>query len=155
MSLSSASPYRDDLTNYNLNVNKNAQSPTDYYTTRSNTTYTPSPQNWRSVPFYTVLMDKFADGDPSNNQFFGSHYEWDWRETQLRFGGDLKGLVTKLDYIKGMGMKGIYLSGTIFVNMIWQADSTLFSFLLKSISYILFRLFTSRLLRLGPSLGCH
>jgi alpha-1,3-glucan synthase len=69
-------------------------------------------------------MDKFADGDPSNNQFFDSPFEWDWRETQLRFGGDLKGLATKLDYIQGMGIKGIYLSGTIFINMIWQADST-------------------------------
>jgi len=124
-SLSSASPYRDDLVSYNLNVNQNAQSPTDYYTNRTNTTYTPSPTNWRSVPFYTILLDKFADGDPSNNQFFGSHYEWDWRETQLRFGGDLKGLTSKLDYIQGMGIQGLYLSGTIFINMIWQADSTL------------------------------
>lgn len=137
--LSYASPYRDDLTAYNLNVNQNAQDPTQYATTRSNKTYTPSPQNWRSIPFYTVLMDKFADGDPSNNQFFNSRYEWDWRETQLRFGGDLKGLTTKLDYIQGMGMKGIYLSGTIFINMIWQADSTItiFPFLLP------FLLFTS------------
>ncbi|KAJ8584921.1 glycoside hydrolase family 13/glycosyltransferase family 5 protein [Rhizopogon salebrosus TDB-379] len=122
-SLVAASPYREDLTNYNLNVNPSAQSPTDYYTTRSNTTYTPSPPNWRAIPFYTILMDKFADGDPSNNQFFDSPFEWDWRETQLRFGGDLKGLATKLDYIQSMGIKGIYLSGTIFINMIWQADS--------------------------------
>ncbi|KAF8843644.1 glycoside hydrolase family 13/glycosyltransferase family 5 protein [Paxillus ammoniavirescens] len=120
---STASPYRPDLTAYNLNVNQNAQSPTEYYSTRTNTTYTPSPQNWRAVPFYTILLDKFADGDPSNNQFFGSEYEWDWRETQLRFGGDLKGLASKLDYIQGMGIKGLYLSGTIFLNMIWQADS--------------------------------
>ncbi|KAG1859045.1 glycoside hydrolase family 13/glycosyltransferase family 5 protein [Suillus tomentosus] len=118
-----ASPYRPDLTLYNLNVNQSTQSPTYYSTTRSNTTYTPSPQNWRSIPMYTVLMDKFADGDPSNNQFFNSPYEWDWRETQLRFGGDLKGLISKLDYIQGMGVKAIYLSGTIFLNMIWQADS--------------------------------
>ncbi|KAG2151025.1 glycoside hydrolase family 13/glycosyltransferase family 5 protein [Suillus bovinus] len=118
-----ASPYRPDLTSYNLNVNQSAQSATDYSTTRSNTTYTPSPQNWRSIPMYTVLMDKFADGDPSNNQFFNSPHEWDWRETQLRFGGDLKGLISKLDYIQGMGVKAIYLSGTIFLNMIWQADS--------------------------------
>ncbi|KAH7889233.1 glycoside hydrolase family 13/glycosyltransferase family 5 protein [Phlebopus sp. FC_14] len=120
---SRASPYRADLAAWNLNVNQNAQDPTQYYTTRANTTYTPSPENWRAIPFYTILMDKFADGDPSNNQFFGSDFEWDWRETQLRFGGDLKGLASKLDYIQGMGVKAIYLSGTIFLNMIWQADS--------------------------------
>lgn len=123
-----ASPYRPDLVQYNLNINQNAQDPTQYYTNRSNTTYTPSPQNWRAIPFYSVLMDKFADGDPSNNQFFDSMYEWDWRETQLRYGGDLKGLTSKLDYIQGMGVKGIYLSGTIFINMVWQADSPSISF---------------------------
>ncbi|KAF8550287.1 glycoside hydrolase family 13/glycosyltransferase family 5 protein [Imleria badia] len=121
--LAVASPYNPNLVQYNLNLNQNAQDPTQYYSNRSNTTYTPSPQNWRAIPFYTILLDKFADGDPSNNQFFDSMYEWDWRETQLRFGGDLKGLASKLDYIQGMGIKGIYLSGTIFLNMIWQADS--------------------------------
>lgn len=118
-----ASPYNPSLVQYNLNINQNAQDPTEYYTNRSNTTYTPSPENWRAVPVYTVLLDKFADGDPANNQYFNSMYEWDWRETQLRFGGDLSGLITKLDYIQGMGIKCIYISGTIFLNMIWQADS--------------------------------
>ncbi|KAI9466337.1 glycoside hydrolase family 13 and glycosyltransferase family 5 protein [Lactarius psammicola] len=118
-----ASPYRDDLVQYNLNTNQNAQSPLDYQTSRANTTYTPSPSNWRSIPFYTILMDKFADGDPSNNDFFGTTFEYDWRETQLRAGGDLKGLVSKLDYLLGMGVKGIFISGTPFLNMLWQADS--------------------------------
>lgn len=118
-----SSPYRPDLVQYNFNVNQDASDPTQYHSSRTNTTYTPSPQNWRAVPIYTVLMDKFADGDPSNNDYFGTMYEWDWRETQLRFGGDIKGLASKLDYIQGMGMQAIYLSGTIFLNMIWQADS--------------------------------
>ncbi|KAJ3985674.1 modular protein with glycoside hydrolase family 13 and glycosyltransferase family 5 domains [Lentinula detonsa] len=118
-----ASPYRDDLTAWNLNTNKDTTDPTQYSTTRSNTTYTPSPDNWRSLPVYTVLLDKWADGDPSNNDYFGTMYEWDYRETQLRFGGDLKGLVARLDYLKGMGIKVIYISGTPFLNMLWQADS--------------------------------
>ncbi|KIK71072.1 glycosyltransferase family 5 protein [Collybiopsis luxurians FD-317 M1] len=119
----SASPYRDDLTAWNLNTNKDATDPTQYSTTRSNTTYTLSPPNWRSLPVYTILLDKWADGDPSNNDYFGTMYEWDYRETQLRFGGDLKGLVARLDYLQGMGIKVIYISGTPFLNMIWQADS--------------------------------
>ena len=121
--LARASPYRDDLTQYNLNVNQNAASPTEYKASRPNTTYTPSPTNWRSIPFYTILMDKFADGDPSNDDYFGTMFESDWRETQLRSGGDLKGLVSKLDYIQGMGVQGIFISGTPFLNMLWQADS--------------------------------
>lgn len=153
--LASASPYRPDLVQYNLNLNQNAQDPTQYFTNRSNTTYTPSPDNWRAVPFYTVLLDKFADGDPSNNQFFGSMYEWDWRETQLRFGGDIKGLASKLDYIQGMGIKGLYLSGTIFINMIWQADSPSSSPCPYLALTSLFRLFPLGFQCTRPSLGHH
>ncbi|KAJ3903941.1 modular protein with glycoside hydrolase family 13 and glycosyltransferase family 5 domains [Lentinula edodes] len=121
--LVSASPYREDLVNYNLNTNKDATDPTQYSTTRQNTTYTSSPGNWRALPVYTILLDKFADGDPSNNDYFGTMFENDWRETQLRFGGDLKGLVARLDYLQGMGIKVIFISGTPFLNMLWQADS--------------------------------
>jgi alpha-1,3-glucan synthase len=117
-----ASPYRDDLVQYNLNTNQSAQSPLDYSTSSPNFTYNPSPDNWRSIPFYTILMDKFADGDPSNNDYFGTMFEYDWRETQLRAGGDLKGLESKLDYLLGMGIKGIFVSGTPFINMLWEAD---------------------------------
>ncbi|PBK78186.1 modular protein with glycoside hydrolase family 13 and glycosyltransferase family 5 domains [Armillaria solidipes] len=121
--LARASPYRDDLTDYNLNVNQDATQPTEYKATRPNTTYTPSPENWRALPVYTVLLDKFADGDPSNNDYFGTLYESDWRETQLRYGGDLNGLISKLDYLYGMGIRVIFISGTPFLNMLWQADS--------------------------------
>jgi len=118
-----ASPYNESLVNYNLNTNTNAQSPLQYDTSHVPTKYTPSPENWRAIPFYTILMDKFADGDPSNNDYFNTTFEWDWRETQLRYGGDLKGLELKLDYLAGMGIKGIFSSGTPFLNMPWQADS--------------------------------
>lgn len=118
-----ASPWREDLVGYNLNVNKDAQSPLEYDSERPNRTYTPSPRNWRALPTYTILMDKFADGDPTNNNFFDSPYETDWRETQLRYGGDLKGLEAKLDYLYGMGVRVVFMSGTPFLNMLWQADS--------------------------------
>lgn len=152
-----ASPYRDDLVEYNLNMNQNAQSPLDYKTSRSNTTYNPSPTNWRAIPFYTILMDKFADGDPSNNDYFNTTFEYDWRETQLRAGGDLKGLVSKLDYLLGMGVKGIFVSGTPFINMLWQADSecflTWFGYSFLFIIKLLQRLFPSRFQCTGPTLG--
>jgi len=118
----SAAPYNETYAPWNLNSNQNAQSPLDYDTDNVPSSYFPSPDNWR-FPFYTVLMDKFADGDPSNNDFFGTLYEWDWRETQLRYGGDVKGLESKLDYLAGMGIKGIFVSGTPFINQLWQADS--------------------------------
>ncbi|KAF8654127.1 hypothetical protein AX16_003658 [Volvariella volvacea WC 439] len=119
----SASPWREELVNWNINVNRDAQSPLEYESTRPNTTYTPSPENWRALPAYTILLDKFADGDPANNDFFGTPFEYDWRETQLRHGGDLRGLVSRLDYLYDMGVRVIFIAGTPFLNMIWQADS--------------------------------
>jgi alpha-1,3-glucan synthase len=146
VNLVSASPYRDDLANYNININKNAQSVLEYQASRPNSTYTPSPANWRALPVYTILMDKFADGDPSNNDFFGSMFENDYRETQLRYGGDLKGLVSRLDYLKGMGIKVIFISGTPFLNMLWQADSESCYFPAILDSHF-FRLLSTRFLR--------
>ena len=115
--------YNASLVDYNLNTNQQATLVTDYSTTRANKTYTPSPSNWRSLPVYTILLDKLADGDPSNNDFFKTMHENDWRETQLRYGGDLKGLKKRLDYIAGMGIGLIFIAGTPFLNMPWQADS--------------------------------
>jgi alpha-1,3-glucan synthase len=120
-----ASPYRADLTDYNLNINQNAQSPMEYQAERPGNKYTGSPTNWRALPVYTVLLDKFADGNPANNDYFKSLFESDWRETQLRYGGDLRGLQARLDYLQGMGVKVIFVSGTPFLNMLWQADSEL------------------------------
>jgi len=129
LSLSSvdAHNYQPDLVPWNINVNPDPNANVlDYTSSRANTTYTPSPQNWRALPFYTLLLDKFADGDPRNNDFFGTVFENDQSEVNLRFGGDIRGLQRHLDYLQGMGIRAIYIAGTPFLNMIWQADSTRF-----------------------------
>ncbi|KAG8842358.1 Cell wall alpha-1,3-glucan synthase ags1, partial [Serendipita sp. 411] len=119
-----AHEYREDFVPWNLNTNKDAGTNVlQYSTTRRGRVYTPSPQNWRELPFYTLLLDKFADGDPSNNDFFNTTFEHDQNEINMRFGGDVRGLRSRLDYIEGMGIKAIYIAGTLFLNMPWQADS--------------------------------
>lgn len=119
-----AHEYREDLTPWNINTNQDAgNNVLEYSTTRRTGSYTPSPTNWRELPFYTILLDKFADGDPSNNDFFNTTFENDWNELNLRFGGDVKGLQRRLDYLQGMGIRAIYIAGTPFLNMPWQADS--------------------------------
>lgn len=117
--------YNATLDPWNLNKNQNATSVLDYTTTRANTTYTPSPGNWRSLPSYTLLLDKWFDGVPGNNDYFGTQFEWDIVETQLRYGGDAAGLMNarSLDYLQGMGVRSIYIAGTPWLNMPWQADS--------------------------------
>jgi alpha-1,3-glucan synthase len=89
---------------WNLNTNRLATNPLEYSGKRDNDTYTPSPKNWR-MPFYTLFLDRFVNGDPDNDDKNGTVYETDMMSTQLRFGGDLEGLRDSLDYIAGMGIK--------------------------------------------------
>lgn len=125
---------------YNLNTNKEAQHPLDYTGQWENHTYHPSPDNWR-FPFYTLLLDRYVNGDPSNDNANGTIFEQDVLETQFRHGGDLAGLVDTLDYIQGIGIKvktpstgcfgscansrvqAIYVAGTPFINAPWEYDS--------------------------------
>lgn len=85
-------------------------------------TYHPSPTNWR-FPFYTLFLDKFVNGDPKNDNINGTLFEHDTMQTMLRHGGDIQGLIDSLDYIAGMGVKGLYIAGTPWLNFPWGADS--------------------------------
>jgi len=90
---------------WNLNTNRRATTPLDYWGERdAGHTYKESPGNWR-VPFYTLFLDRYVNGDPTNDNANGTVFETDMMSTQLRFGGDLAGLVDSLDYIAGMGIK--------------------------------------------------
>ena len=79
----------------------------------------------QALPTLTLLLDKWIDGAPELNDFFGLKHEHDYKETQLRAGGDVKGLASdrSLDYLQGMGYQCVYIAGTFFLNMPWQADS--------------------------------
>ncbi|KAK3331221.1 putative cell wall alpha-1, 3-glucan synthase [Apodospora peruviana] len=107
---------------YNLNTNEQATNPLDYSASRPGHTYKESPENWR-FPFYTLFLDRMADGDPTNNNINKTVFEQDITSNQLRHGGDIQGLVDSLDYIQGMGMKAIYIAGSPFINLPWGVDS--------------------------------
>lgn len=95
---------------YNLNANTTATNPTDYWIEeRTGHTYHKSPSNWR-FPFYTVFLDRFVNGDPTNDNANKTVFETDMLSTQIRNGGDLQGVVDSLDYIAGMGIKVRVLS---------------------------------------------
>lgn len=89
---------------WNLNTNQQAVSPLDYSGIRTGHTYHPSPDNWR-FPFYSLTLDRWVNGDPSNDNANGTLFEQDVWSTQLRHGGDVQGLSDSLDYIQGMGIK--------------------------------------------------
>lgn len=106
---------------WNLNQNQSATSPLDYWGEWEHHNFTPSPDNWR-IPFYTVSLDRYANGDPTNDEANGTHFEHDWMSNQFRYGGDAQGLVDHLDYIQGMGIRAIYLMGSPFINQPWSGD---------------------------------
>jgi glycosidase len=67
----------------------------------------PSP-DWRDQVIYFVLTDRFADGDPSNNDQGAGEYAVGQRSRYN--GGDLKGLTQRLDYIRGLGATAVWIT---------------------------------------------
>jgi len=65
----------------------------------------------RGDTIYMILVDRFADGDPTNNtavnpnQYSPDHSEWG-----KYFGGDLEGIRRKLDYLKTVGATAIWVT---------------------------------------------
>jgi len=121
-----AAPYDARWAEYNLNQNPDPNATVlEFYGNWTGHSYHASPSNgWRSLPVYSFILDRFKDGNPSNNDFFHTMHEWDQLSTQQRFGGDVAGLASdrSLDYLQGMGIKALYIIGAIFLNMPWEAD---------------------------------
>lgn len=78
--------------------------------------YFPSPADWRTLPVYQLITDRFADGDPTNNGIWPwSLDDYDVRDMTRRHGGDFKGILEKLDYIHSLGCRCVWIS-PIFQN---------------------------------------
>ncbi len=59
---------------------------------------------WKDKILYFVLIDRFYDGNPSNNKSIDKSNIEDFH------GGDIVGLIKKLDYLSELGVNGIWLS---------------------------------------------
>jgi alpha-1,3-glucan synthase len=99
-----AAPYDERELEWNLNTKQQTLNPLEYSGKWEGHTYTKSPDNWR-FPFYTLFLDRFVNGDPANDDINGTVFEHDVTSNQLRYGGDLAGLLDSLDYLQGMGIK--------------------------------------------------
>lgn len=86
--------------------------------------------NWaRGAVFYQIFVDRFCNGDPTNdvvdNEYYyinsGTKQVKDWgkypenMDVASFYGGDLQGVMDKLDYLKDLGVDVIYLN-PIFVS---------------------------------------
>ncbi|MFC7907203.1 carbohydrate binding domain-containing protein [Streptomyces nigra] len=77
-------------------------------------TGTPLGTDPRKDPIYFVLTARFNDGDPANNRG-GSQHEKSGNAANgdPMFRGDFKGLVEKLDYIKGLGFSAVWITPVV------------------------------------------
>jgi len=69
---------------------------------------TAGPIDWRGRSIYFVMTDRFANGDPANDDADG--FAADRAARAAWHGGDLQGVIDRLDYIAGMGFDGIWLT---------------------------------------------
>ncbi len=77
-----------------------------------NPNYTPefSADFWRQQNIYQIITDRFFNGNPSNDNFYG------WAEPNIgnkTHGGDFSGIEKKLDYIKALGATAIWISPVV------------------------------------------
>ncbi|PWJ42697.1 glycoside hydrolase family 13 protein [Sediminitomix flava] len=59
---------------------------------------------------YLITPDRFANGDPSNDTVKGMREAADRSDKNGRHGGDIKGIIDHLDYIKDMGFTAIWVN---------------------------------------------
>jgi len=89
--------------------------------------YFPSPVDWRDEVLYFLLVDRFSDGREDSRELLdrtnldaarpllhdGGPWRWDrWAESgrQRWQGGTIKGVTSKLGYLKQLGVTAIWLS---------------------------------------------
>ena len=73
---------------------------------------TAAPFSWHNATVYFVLTDRYVNGDPSNDNSYGRHKDG-MEEIGTFHGGDLKGLTSKLDYLKSLGVNALWISSPL------------------------------------------
>ncbi|MBW3695432.1 alpha-amylase [Vibrio sp. T187] len=69
----------------------------------------PTSFDYRNANIYFVMVDRFKNADPSNDFSYGRKPDGK-DEVGTFHGGDLKGVIEKLDYIQSLGTDAIWLS---------------------------------------------
>jgi glycosidase len=77
-------------------------------------TGTPLGGDPRKDPIYFVMTARFHDGDSSNNRGGSQHTKsGNAANDDPMFRGDFKGLIDKLDYIKGLGFSAVWITPVV------------------------------------------
>ncbi len=81
-----------------------------------NTTYKRLEINAKDV-IYLITPDRFVNGNKNNDSIKGYFQKADRSDVRFRHGGDIAGIVSKLDYIKEMGFTAIWSMPMLQSNM--------------------------------------
>lgn len=66
---------------------------------------------FRQETIYFIVVDRFYDGDPDNSEGPNPEiYDSDRQDWGKYWGGDLQGIIDKLDYLKNMGVTALWLT---------------------------------------------
>ncbi|ABX05607.1 MAG TPA: alpha amylase [Herpetosiphon sp.] len=86
----------------------NSITPTPLPTKPTAPIFTADDERWAGRSIYFIMIDRFANGDPSNDNADG--FGADRSDPRRWHGGDFRGIIERLDYIKGMGFGGIWIT---------------------------------------------
>ncbi len=84
--------------------------------TQSLNLHVPSPA-WQDQVIYFIMIDRFNDGDPNNND--QGKGEYDPNDHRKFSGGDLQGIIDKIDYIKNLGATAVWITPPV-ANQWWD-----------------------------------
>ncbi|GIV46109.1 MAG: neopullulanase SusA [Ignavibacterium sp.] len=69
---------------------------------------------------YLIMADRFCDGNPDNNNIGDSLDEFTEKDLDGRKGGDIEGIISKLDYLRELGVSAIWITPMLENNM-WMS----------------------------------
>ena len=69
---------------------------------------------------YLIMADRFCDGDTSNNSLNNKLEEFTSKDLDGRKGGDIEGIISKLDYLKELGITSLWITPMLENNM-WMS----------------------------------
>ena len=69
---------------------------------------------------YLIFADRFCDGNPANNTIGDSLDQFTSADLDGRKGGDIEGIISKLDYLKELGVTAVWITPMLENNM-WMS----------------------------------
>lgn len=75
---------------------------------------------WQGDAIYLITPDRFCNGNPDNDFMEGQIDEFPVTDLNGRHGGDLEGIISKLDYIKDLGATAVWVT-PVLENDMWMS----------------------------------